>query len=70
MAPSYAGATAGAAMRGGEGEGVVRGREARRRARRRGGASALRELGDDWPTQARPNATDTGRPVPGVCSGS
>ena len=33
------------------------------------GLSALRELGDDWPTQARPNVTDTGKPVPGMCLG-
>lgn len=30
---------------------------------------ALREIGNDWPTQSRPNVTDTGRPVPGLCLG-
>ena len=26
-------------------------------------------LNGKWPTQARPNVTDTGRPVPGMCAG-
>ena len=30
----------------------------------------LRLIGDgNWPTQARPNVTDTGKPVPGMCVG-
>lgn len=29
----------------------------------------LRLLGGNWPTQARPNVTDTGRPVPGMRAG-
>ena len=29
----------------------------------------LKLLNGKWPTQARPNVTDTGRPVPGMCAG-
>jgi len=29
----------------------------------------LRMLGDKWPTQQRPNVTDTGKAVPGMCVG-
>lgn len=31
--------------------------------------TTLREIGTEWPTQARPNVTDTGKPVPGMCMG-
>lgn len=30
----------------------------------------LAELGEDWPTQARPNVSRTGKPVPGFCLGA
>ncbi len=72
MAPSYAGgATAGAAMRRAEAKAKAWFAAAKPGDAPDGAAvlSALRELGDDWPTQARPNVTDTGRPVPGVCLG-
>ena len=31
--------------------------------------AVLRKIGTRWPTQARPNVTDTGKPVPGMCLG-
>ena len=72
MAPTYAGsATAGAAMRRAEAKAKAWFAAAKPGDAPDGAAvlATLRALGSDWPTQARPNVTDTGKPVPGVCLG-